>query len=135
MTRTRLTKKKVFISFDFDHDEQLYNSLVDQAKNPESPFQIVDRSVRVPLESNWKKEVRNRIRQVDRVIVICGEYTHEAKGVAAELTIAQEENKTYFLLRGRPKKPCQKPAMARKRDQIHEWTWSNLRKLIASHDD
>ena len=67
--------------------------------------------------ANWKAQVRARIRKTDLTIVICGEHTHTAKGVAAELTITQELGKPYFLLRGRPNKTCHKPTMARSSDQ------------------
>ena len=38
--------RRAFISFDFDHDEDLRNLLVGQAKNPDTPFEIADRSVK-----------------------------------------------------------------------------------------
>ena len=82
-----MTTKRVFISFDFDHDEELRDALVAQAKNPDSPFQISDYSVREPFESRWRDKIRDRIRKTDLTIVICGEHTHTAQGVAAELTI------------------------------------------------
>ncbi len=123
--------KRAFISFDFDHDEELRDALVGQAKNSDSPFEIADWSVRERIESNWKEQVRDRIRRTDLTIVICGEHTNQAKGVAAELTITREEEKPYFLLRGRPNKLCRRPAMARSTDEIHEWRWDNLKKLIA----
>lgn len=126
-----MTMKRAFISFDFDHDEELRDALVGQAKNPDSPFQIADWSVRERFDSNWKQEVRNRIRRTDLTIVICGEHTHQARGVAAELTITREERKRYFLLRGRPHKVCHKPVTALRSDQIHKWSWDNLKKLIA----
>ena len=123
--------KRAFISFDFDHDEELRDALVDQASRSDSPFEITDWSVREHIETRWKEEVRNLIRKADLTIIICGEHTHTAKGVAAELTITQEERKPYFLLRGRPRKVCHKPAMARNSDKIYPWTWDNLKKLIA----
>ena len=126
-----MAMKRVFISFDFDHDEELRAALVAQAKNPDSPFEIADWSVRERFESNWKEQVRSRIRGTDLTIVICGEHTDQAKGVAAELTITQEEGKRYFLLRGRRQKTCHKPAMARSSDEIHKWSWDNLKRLIA----
>ena len=126
-----MTMKRAFISFDFDHDEELRNTLVGQAKNPNSPFQIADWSVRERFETNWREQVRRRIRKTDLTIVICGEHTHQAKGVAAELTITREEGKPYFLLRGRPDKVCHKPAMALSSDKIYKWSWDNLKKLIA----
>lgn len=122
---------RAFISFDFDHDEELRNSLVGQAKLPDSPFSIADYSLRAPLTERWKVEVRDRIRRADLAIVICGEYTDTAKGVAAELTITQEEEKPYFLLWGRPNKICKKPAMAKNSDNIYSWKWNLLKDLIA----
>ena len=123
--------KRVFISFDFDHDEELRDALVGQARNPDSPFSIADWSVHEPFDNNWRQRVRDRIRRTDLTIVICGEHTHTARGVAAELTITQEEGKPYFLLWGRPRETCTKPAMARSPDKIYKWTWENLRNLIA----
>ena len=124
--------KSVFISFDYDSDQDLRGNLVAQAENPDSPFNITDWSVWEPISENWKKKVRDRIRRTDITIVICGEHTHEAAGVAAEVTIVQEEGKPYFLLRGRRKKACTKPRSARRRDRIQEWTWENLKELIGA---
>ena len=125
-------KKRVFISFDYDNDKDLPGQLVRQAKQQNAQFAIVDQSLKHSVEGNWKEEVRTRIRSVDLVIVICGQYTHEAKGVAAELSITQEEGKPYFLLRGRRKMTCKKPLMAKTKDEIHEWTLKNLAKLIGA---
>ena len=126
-----MAMKRAFISFDFDHDEELRDALKGQARNPSSPFNIADWSVQEAFTGDWRAKVRERIRKTDLTIVICGEHTHDAKGVTAELTITQEERKPYFLLKGRPDKTCTKPRMARRSDEIHKWTWENLRKLIA----
>lgn len=125
-----MPKKRAFISFDFDHDEDLRNLLVAQAKNPDSPFEIADRSVKEPLTGDWKEKVHHRITQVDVVIVICGEHTDTAAGVSAELTITQEKNKPYFLLHGRSEKQCKKPRAAKQSNKIYAWNWDNLKKLI-----
>ena len=125
-----MAKKRVFISFDFDHDEDLRNLLVGQAKNPDSPFDIADWSVKEPLTGDWKAKVRERIRRTDLTIVICGEWTHTATGVAEELRITREEGKPYFLLHGRANKKCTKPKTALESDKIYEWTWDNLKNLI-----
>lgn len=124
-----MAKKRVFMSFDFDHDEDLKNLLVGQAKNPDTPFDLADWSVKEPMTGNWKEKVRTRIRSVEQVI-ICGEYTDTAAGVAAELAIAQEEKKPYFLLWGRVNKTCKKPKGAKEGDKIYNWTWDNLKALI-----
>lgn len=122
--------KRVFISFDFDNDEDLRNLLVGQAKKPDSPFEIANWSVKEAFTGDWKAKVRTRIRQVDQVVVICGHYTNKATGVAAELEIAREERKPYFLLAGRASGTNRKPTTALAADSIYEWNWPNLKKLI-----
>ena len=122
---------RVFTSFDFDHDQDLRNLLIGQSKNPDSPFEIADWSVREPQTGDWKEKIRSRIRRVEQVAVICGHYTASASGVAAEVRIAREEQKPYFLLRGRATGTCQKPTSALSTDKMYDWTWENLKILIA----
>jgi len=123
-------KKKVFTSFDFDHDEDLRNLLVGQSRNPDSPFELSDWSVKEPMTGDWKAKVRTRIKKCELMIVICGQYTSSATGVSTELEIAQEELLPYFLLWGRSDKHCAKPKSAKESDKIYKWTWDNLKALI-----
>ena len=125
-----MAKTRVFTSFDFDHDQDLRNLLVGQSKNPDSPFEMADWSLKEPLSGDWKKKVRERIKRVNQMIVICGEKTDTATGVSVEVRIAQEEGKPYFLLWGRKEKTCKKPKAAKSSDKIYEWTWENLKRLI-----
>jgi hypothetical protein len=124
-----VAKIPVFMSFDYDHDSDLKTLLVGQAKNDDSPFEIEDRSIK-DASSDWKDRARARIKRVDQVIVICGEHTHKATGVGVELSIAQEEKKAYFLLKGRADKTCTKPSTAKEVDKMYKWTWDNLKELI-----
>ena len=125
-----MARKRVYMSFDFDHDNDLRGDLVTQAAETDSPFNITDVSLKKPVDEAWRKEARKRIRRADLVIVICGEHTHDAAGVSAEVTITQEEMKPYFLLKGRRHKTCKKPRTALKTDNIHPWRWATLRELI-----
>ena len=127
-----MTTKSVFISFDFDNDNDLRGDLVAQASDPESPFSITDWSVKHRIDEAWKKEVRDRISSADLTIVICGEHTHQAKGVEAEVTMVQQERKPYFLLKGRREKTCTRPKSAPRKKKIHPWTWSTLKELITN---
>jgi hypothetical protein len=126
-----MAKKRAFISFDYDHDEDLRMLLAGQAKHPDSPFEFTDRSLKEPLTGDWKEKVRRRLANVDVVIVICGERTDAASGVAAEVTIAREAARPYFLLAGRSDKACTKPISALDSDKMYRWTWDNLKALIA----
>ena len=124
--------KSAFISFDYDYDNDLRGNLVAQAKKPESPFSITDWSVKEPIDENWRKKVRDLIRRADLTIVICGEHTHQASGIAVEVAIAREENKPYFLLKGRREKTCTRPKSAPKKKKLHPWTWPTMKELLAS---
>ena len=125
-----MTPKRAFVSFDYDNDLDLKNLLVGQAKHSDTPFNIADFSIKEAISVDWLKIARTRIKGCDIVIVICGEHTHEAKGVSIELEITQEENIAYFLLSGRRDKKCFKPTTAKPTDKIYSWTWDNLKALI-----
>ncbi len=124
------TKKRVFISFDFDHDKDAKNALAGQANLSDSPFDFKDASLKEALTGDWKEKVSRRMDNVDIVTVLCGEQTHKASGVAAELALAQEKKKDYFLLAAYADKTCTKPTSAKQSDKIYNWTWPNLKTLI-----
>lgn len=124
-----MSKKRVFISYDYDHDKFLKDALVGQAKNPDSPFEIADWSVKV-ASPGWQDDARKRIRASDVIAVVCGEHTHQAIGVAYEVQVAQEEGIPYFLLKGYADKICTKPTSAKTTDKLYNWTWENLKALI-----
>ena len=128
-----MAKTRVFTAFDFDNDEDLRNMLVGQSKHSDSPFELADWSVKEAMAGDWQAKVRTRIRSVDQVIIMCGEYTDKAVGVSAELKIAQEEGKPYFLLYGRSSKTCKKPTAAKATDKMYNWTWDNLKALIGGN--
>ncbi|MCP4651314.1 MAG: hypothetical protein GY853_14695 [PVC group bacterium] len=125
-----MAKVPVYISFDYDNDSDLKVLLVGQAKNEESPFSIIDHSIKEELSGDWKAKARTRIKRAEQVIVICGQYTANAPGVNAEIKIAIEEEITYFLINGRNGKTCYKPGAAKSTDKIYDWTWPNLKILI-----
>lgn len=125
-----MTKPKIFISFDFDNDSDLREFLVGQAKNPDSPFEIENWSLKEPLSGDWKEKIKTRIRRCDQIIVICGHKTDTATGVNIELKITQEEGKPYFLLAGRKDGNNKKPKDALATDKMYNWTWENLKVLI-----
>jgi hypothetical protein len=128
--REIMSKSKVFVSYDYDHDSDIKTLLVNQARFDDSPFAIEDWSVKEHLTGNWKERVRSKLKCVDQVVVLCGERTYTAIGVSAEIELAQEVGVPYFLLKGRTDKECQKPKAAKSSDRIYKWSWSNLKSLI-----
>src|SRR5258708_7388822 len=112
-----VSKKRVFVSFDYDHDEGLKHLLIGQSKNSDSPFDLADWSIKEAISEDWKKKARTRIKSTDAVAVICGQHTHTATGVSAQVKIAQDESVPYFLLNGYAEKTCTKPTAARITDK------------------
>jgi hypothetical protein len=124
---------RAFVSFDYDNDSAMRDLLMGQAAHPDTPFEIHDWSVKKPFTGDWKEKVRTRIRQTDVVIVICGESTHMASGVSAEVEIAREERVPYFFLQAYKDKRCFAPRAGLPTDKIYNWTWENLKLLIAGN--
>jgi hypothetical protein len=125
-----MAKPRVFISFDVDNDSGVKVMLAGQSSLPDSPFEFKDASVKDHLPGDWKEKVRQRMDNIDIVIILCGTKTHLATGVAHELEIAREKKVTYFLLQAYKEKSCTKPANATVNDKMYDWTWDNLKILI-----
>jgi hypothetical protein len=125
-----MAKIRVFISFDYDNDDDLRILLLGQAKHPDSPFEITDWSLKDPLSGDWKTKIVPRIRGASQVAVICGHYTDTASGVSAEVKIARDEGKPYFLLAGRASGVNKEPTSALSTDKMYKWTWDNLKILV-----
>jgi hypothetical protein len=120
--------QRAFISFDYDNDARLKDLLIGQSKNPDSPFEVHDWSIKT-ASPTWREEARRRIRASGLVIVLCGKYTHLATGVGVELGIAQAEGVDYFLLAGY-QQGSTRPTTARATDKMYDWTWENLKRLV-----
>lgn len=124
-----MAKVPVFISFDYDHDATLKEFLVGQAKNEDSPFEIIDHSIKVE-SVDWEEKARKAIKRSDQVAVICGKHTDTATGVNKEVRIARDEATPYFLLAGYKDGGNKKPTAALDTDKMYKWTWENLKTLI-----
>ena len=120
---------RVFLSFDLEHDRDLCELLVEQARRGAS-FAVANRSEGGAVDAPWTLRVRGRITASDEVVVICGEHTDAAARVSAELRIAQEEKKPYMLLWGRRELMCKKPRGARIDDGMYSWTAEQLDQQI-----
>ncbi|WP_292098905.1 hypothetical protein [Brevundimonas sp.] len=120
----------MFISFDYDHDSVLKEFLVGQSKLPDTPFELADWSIKEPIAGDWEKKAEGRVGAVGVVAVICGENTHTAKGVTAEIKMAQKLGIPYFLLKGYKEKNCTFPVGVTSSDKMYNWTWDNLKLLV-----
>ncbi len=120
--------KRVFISFDFDNDKALKEFIIGQSRNPDSPFEVADWSMKEAApEKNWQTEARQRIGRSDIVIVMVGAATHRAPGVLAEVAIARELNKPIFQIIGYKNSS---PAPVQNAGRLYLWNWDNLKALL-----
>jgi len=78
----------------------------------------------------WTAEARRLIAASDCVIVLCGEQTHQSKGVETEIQIAQELDKRYFLLRATRGGTPTRPRHARATDKIWSSRWPTVKTLL-----
>lgn len=121
---------RVFMSFDLGHDKDLKARLLEEAAKPGSGFEVLGWSeMGKPMEGRSER-VRAQIAAADEVIFICGAHTHDSLQVSAELGIAQEEEKPYFLLWGRREAMCTRPLGARSGDSMYSWTTGIIRDQL-----
>ena len=125
-----MSQVHVFVSFDIEHDGELYELLLAQSRSPSSGFTVSGSSERSAGTDAGSARARRRIRDADQVIVICGKHTEASTSVSAELLIAQEEGTPYFLLWGRREIMCTKPIGARSAEGMYSWTGQILQDQI-----
>ena len=122
-----MSKKKVFISFDYDNDLNLKILLAGQAKLPDSPFEISDWSMKEEApEKDWEEKALSRIKRTDIVIVITGEQTYKASGVKKEVKMARNENIPVIQI----KPQGTNPNRVENAGVLYDWAWDNLKKLL-----
>lgn len=123
-----MNKKKVFISFDFDNDSFLRDSLVGQSKLADSPFEIEDWSVKEPWDqSTWKIQCLTKIKKTDLVIVMVGTKTNQCSGVKAEIKMAKEAGVPVVGIKGYKDKEYPRPEGL---EGYYSWTWDNIKSLV-----
>lgn len=124
-----MSEKRLFISFDYEHDDELRHHFLAQAKQY-SKHKIVDHSFPGEVDGKRTREAMSRIGETDIVIFICGDNTHTAPGVEAEMTITQQLRKRYILLKGRPNRECSRPKGANSSKKILPWSWKTINSQL-----
>ena len=120
-----MAKTRVFISYDYEHDSNLKDTFIAQAKLPDSPFSIHDVSIQQPIP-NWQQKARSSIESCDVFVVLLGDYTYQAQGVLREIKMARVLKKRRFQLR----KKGQQPRFIDGAGEIVVWKWKNLQKRL-----
>lgn len=123
-----MAKKRVFVSFDFDNDKTLKDFIIGQARNPDSPFEVIDTSLKEaqPMKT-WEDKARAAIQRSDIVLVMVGPNTHKAPGVLKEVRMAREAQVLIVQVIGyKDGNYSAVPDAGR----LYAWNWDNLKKLL-----
>jgi hypothetical protein len=125
-----MAKTKVFISFDFDNDLFLRDSIIGQAKLADSPFEVSDYSLKEAApEKDWEAKARAAISRSDVFMVMLGPKTIDAPGVLKEVAMALELDKKRFQIIGYKNGTADWAVPGGGR--TYAWTWDNLKTLLA----
>ena len=122
-----VAKTKVFVSFDYDNDVALKETLIGQSKMADSPFSINDVSLKEKTPE-WQQKARKAIEYCDVFIVLLGEKTYQANGVIREVRMARQLRKRIFQLR----KQGDWPTPVEGAGEVIAWKWKNLKLRLTS---
>jgi hypothetical protein len=123
-----MIKKRVFISFDFDNDKRLKDFIVGQSRLPDSPFQIIDHSLKEAApERSWEDKASAAISRSDLVIVMVGPHSYRASGVLKEVRMSRLHGKRIVQIIGyKDGNYTAVPDAGR----LYSWNWENLKNLL-----
>ncbi len=123
-----MSKKRVFISFDFDQDKALRDLLIGQSRNSICPFEVIDNSLHEAApENDWEEKAGQLINRADLMIVLVGAQTHRAHGVLKEVNLARKHHKKIVQIIGHKDGPYKRVPGA---GALYRWTWDNLKKIL-----
>ena len=98
-----MAKKKIFISYDYDHDKHYKNLLVAWDKNSEFDFSLNDQSADVSIQSTdaaaIKRAISAKINAATYFLCIVGAKTSSSKWVEWEINKAKDLNKRLVAVK------------------------------------
>ena len=118
---------KIFVSFEFDKDQELKNTFFCQAKD-NSPYRVHNSSLNecYPTDT-WKRKAQAAIRECDIVIVLVGQDTHNAQGVIVEVDMARSFGKPVFQVVSKSRRAYRGLHYI---DNPIRWNWKRINKKI-----
>ena len=125
-----MAKVKVFLSFEFDKDADLYFNFFQQARRGDSCHDLEDYSLNEayrPHDERWLKKAREQINLADIVIVALGDDTHNASGVIKEVGEANQFKKPIFQIRPQRRTSGSVPGAG----DVIPWHWKKINAKIS----
>ena len=115
-----MNKTPVYISFDYDNDLILKEFIIAQSKHDDSPFSVIDHSIKVAVQGDWLADAEMRIKRSQVVLVMVGKHTHSAQGVLKEVALGRKHGKNVVQIIGyRDSDPTPVPNAGK----LYRWNW------------
>ena len=125
-----MAKVRVFLSFEFDRDEELHRNFYAQADpdkgNTRHAIEDCSLNEQYRPDESWLKKARNQIKRSDIVIVVVGKDAHSSDGVKKEVEIARQLRKPMFQIR--PQKRTD--GAVKGAGEMIPWRWKLINKKI-----
>jgi len=123
-----VSRKRVFISFAAE-DSYARDFLVGQARSKNTPFDLIDMSVKEAFDERWKTQCRAKIRGCHGVIALLSTHTRNASGARWEMWCANDEEKLLIGVHiSKDNKGAIPTELAGKK--VIEWTWDGIANFI-----
>lgn len=123
-----MTKKKVYISYDFANDRTFKNELVAASQADGANFKIANWSMK-PENINPKtlKDIKFHISKCDALVVLVGEHTATSESMKQERDLATALKKPIITLLAHPQNKTPEGT-----DQSHDWSPDTLKDLLGA---
>ena len=121
-----MSSLNIFVSFEFDKDNDLKNNFFEQAKC-QSKHRVLSCSLDAVYPNEiWKDKARSAIRRCDIVVVLVGQDTHNAPGVRIEVDIAAQLRKPILQVVPQGRTYTGLPSL----DESVRWRWKTINNKI-----
>ena len=119
----------MFVSFEFDKDNNLKNSFYEQArKQSQHRVRNFSPNKAYPDEA-WKNKARQAIRECNVVFVLVGQDTHNAAGVLVETDMARSLNKGTIQVLSEKARRNKYKGVPHLEDRI-PWKWDVINRRL-----
>ncbi len=125
-SRKRKESRSVFLSFEFEKDAGRRSAFTSQARE-HCEFTLKDKSLPAAEHDNkWRRDVKERMKVSDVVIVLLGPDTQNAPGVKDELSLAGEVECPVVQLMPQ----CQNYGLVGKYRAVCRYKWTVINQML-----
>lgn len=122
-----MRKVPVYVSFDYDNDKTLKDFIIGQSRNEDSPFSVIDHSIKQAVLGDWVTDAERRIKKSDVVLVMVGQQTYCAQGVLKEVELGRKHSKKIVQIIGYKDTD---PIPVNNAGRLYRWDWNNLKTIL-----